>query len=203
MKQLSLVLNIVLIIAVGILYYFQFSAKKPDNKKIREVASSPVTSNMTRPAIAYVDLDSLNEKITYIKNRRKELEGEQQAIETEWESAYKGLENQKNTFLKKGAAITQEEAQQFQNQLLSQQQVVDERKQTLTQKLSEKHYKFMEDLQKKLKDFLAEYNTEKNYMYIFTTGTGLDYMVYKDSSMNITDDVIEGMNKKMKAAGQP
>ena len=38
-------------------------------------------------------------------------------------------------------------------------------------------------------------------MYIFTTGTGMDYMVYKDSSMNITDDVIEGMNEKMKAAG--
>ena len=203
MKHLSFVLNIVLIIAVGVLYYFQFSSNKPANKKIAKFIPSPSAANMTRPAIAYVELDSLNEKITYIKNKRKELEGEQHAIEAEWETSYKGLENQKNNFLKKGAAITQEEAQQFQGQLLQQQQQIDGKKQSLSQNLNEKSYKFMDDIQKKLKDFLGEYNKEKNYMYIFTTGTGLDYMVYKDSSMNITADVIEGMNEKMKAAAKP
>ena len=80
---------------------------------------------------------------------------------------------------------------------MQQQQQVDGKKQNLTQNLSEKSYKFMDDIQKKLKDFLTEYNREKNYMYIFTTGTGLDYMAYKDSSLNITDDVIEGMNIKL------
>ena len=36
-------------------------------------------------------------------------------------------------------------------------------------------------------------------MYIFTTGTGLDYMVFKDSTLNITNDVIKEKKKKMKA----
>lgn len=202
MKQFSTVLNIVLLIAVAVLFYLHFSDKKSPEKTSAAAPKMMATGNMTRPAIAYVELDSLNEKITYIKNKRKELEGEQQAIESEWENGYRGLENQKNTFLKKGSAITQEEAQQFQNHLLGQQQVIDEKKQSLNQKLSEKSYKFMDDVQKKLKDFLAEYNKEKNFMYIFTTGQGLDYMVYKDSSMNITDDVVKGMNEKMKAAGE-
>jgi outer membrane protein len=79
---------------------------------------------------------------------------------------------------------------------------VDEKKQSLSQRLNEKSYKFMDDVQKKLKDFLAEYNSQKNYTYIFTTGTGLDYMVYKDSSLNITDDVIAGMNEKMNTASK-
>lgn len=57
----------------------------------------------------------------------------------------------------------------------------------------------MEGIQTKLKDFLSEYNKDKKYMYIFTTGTGLDYMVFKDSSLNITNDVIKGMNAKMNA----
>ena len=51
--------------------------------------------------IAYVDLDSLNEKIHFIRDKRKELESEQKAIETEWENGYRNLENQKNNFLKK------------------------------------------------------------------------------------------------------
>ena len=89
-------------------------------------------------------------------------------------------------------------AEEFQGQLLAQQQRVDEKKQSLTQKLSEKSYRFMDDIQKKLKLFLIDYNREKKYLYILTTGTGLDYMVYKDSSMNITDDVVNGMNDLLK-----
>ena len=72
----------------------------------------------------------------------------------------------------------------------------------LSQKLNEKSFGIMEDIQKKLKEFLAEYNKNKNFMYIFTTGSGLDYIVYKDSSLNITNDVIKGMNEKMKSASK-
>ena len=197
MKQLSLIINIVLILAVGFLYYQVFSGKKKESKSVK--ASSTLQSAPSdRSLIAYVELDSLNENIVYIKNKRKELEGEQRAIETEWQNAYRGLENQKNNFLKRGQSITQQEAEEFQGRLIQQQQQVDGKKQALTQKLSEKSYKFMDDIQKKLKEFLNDYNKTKNYMYILTTGTGLDYMVYKDSALNITDDVIKGMNEKMK-----
>lgn len=199
-KNLSLFINIVLLAAVGYLYYYNFSGKKThtlssadDNPKILS------NNNYTGSPIAYVELDSLNENITYIKQKRKELEIEQKSIESEWENAYKGLEAQKNNFLKKGASITQEEAQQFQGQLMAQQQQIDGRKQLLSQKLGEKNFSFMDDIQKRLKEFLTAYNKDKKYMYILTSGTGLDYMVYKDSSLNITNDVIKGMNEKMKA----
>jgi len=196
MKNLSLFINLVLLLAVGILYYLHFTGKKSVETKTN--ASATTTGpKITNAPIAYVELDSLNEKITFIKTKRKELENEQRAIETEWENGYKGLENQKNNFLKKGNAITQEEAQQFQGVLIQQQQQIDGKKQALSQKLSEKSYKFLEGIQKQLKEFLEDYNKEKNYMYIFTTGTGLDYMVYKDSALNITNDVIKGMNAKI------
>ncbi len=43
----------------------------------------PVITGNGQVAIAYVELDSLNENITYIKTKRKELEAEQRSIETE------------------------------------------------------------------------------------------------------------------------
>ena len=203
MKNLSVILNVILIVAVGILYYLHFSGKSTGTKKsaMAAVPKAVVTGN-GQPVIAYVELDSLNENITYIRTKRKELEAEQKAIETEWESGYRGLEAKKDNCLKKGNAITQEMAQQFQGELLAEQQKIDEKKQSLSQRLNEKSYKFMDDIQKKLKDFLNEYNSQKNYTYIFTTGTGLDYMVYKDSSYNITADVIAGMNEKMSTAAK-
>jgi outer membrane protein len=199
MKHFSTILNVFLLLAVAFLYYHAFGNKKEVSSASKTTLTAADSKNAIKAPIAYVELDSLNEKITFIREKRKELEAEQKAIETEWESGYRGLENQKNNFLKKGDAITQQMAEEFQGQLIQQQQKIDGKKQNLTQKLSEKSYKFMDDIQKKLKDFLQDYNKEKNYLYILTTGTGLDYMVYKDSTLNITDDVVKGMNEKLKA----
>ncbi len=200
MRNLSLALNLILLAAVAFLYVKMFSGNKakPTIASNIKLDSTGVQANKNI-GIAFVELDSLNEKINYIKARRQELEGEQKAIETEWQNSYKSLENRKNEFLKRGNAITQQEAEKFQGELLQQQQVVDSKKQSLTQKLSEKSYKFMDDIQKKLKDFLIEYNKDKKYQYILTTGTGMDYMLYKDESANVTDDVVKGMNEIMSA----
>ena len=200
MKHFSLILNMILILAVAFLYYYVFTTKKNAVSLAKTTSSTASIKEAVHAPIAYVELDSLNEKINYIREKRKLLEAEQKAIETEWQNGYRGLENQKNNFMKKGDAITQQMAEQFQGELIQQQQKIDEKKQNLTQKLSERSYKFMDDIQKKLKDFLTEYNKEKNYMYILTTGTGLDYMVYKDSTLNITDDVVNGMNEKLRKA---
>ena len=200
MKNLSLVLNVVLVLAVGFLYYYDFSGKKASDVAAKINSShSSTDSNGHRPPLAYVELDSLNENITYIKDRRKELEAEMKAIDAEQENGYRGLQAQKDNFLKRGAAITEEEAQIFQGKLYDQQQAIDQKKQNQSQKLNEKSFTIMEGIQNKLKEFLADYNRDKKFMYIFTTGTGLDYMVYKDSSLNITNDVIKGMNAKLKA----
>lgn len=202
MKNLSMALNVVLILAVGILYYLHFSGKKTVDAKPKIMAPKITGSETGHTAIAYVEMDSLNDNIIYIKTKRKELEAEQRKIETDWDNSCKVLENKKDEFLKKGNSITQEMAQQFQGELLQEKQQIDDKRQSLSQQLNERSYKFMDDIQKKLKDFLGEYNSQRNFTYIFTTGTGLDYMVYKDSSLNITADVIAGMNEKMSSSAK-
>jgi len=187
----------VLLAAVIFLYAKVFRSSINETTITKDIVRENIGENSARSGIAFVELDSLNEKILYIKNRRKELEAEQKIIENEWQNGYKGLENRKNEFLKRGNSITQQEAEKFQGELMQQQQQVDAKKQNSSQNLSEKSYKLMDDIQKKLKDFLNDYNKNKKYQYILTTGTGLDYMLYKDSTFNITDDVIIGMNKKM------
>ncbi len=197
MKQFSTGLNILLLVAVAVLYFKVFS-NAGNIKTLAKVVVDSTARNGGANGIAYVELDSLNEKISYIKNKRTELEAEQRTIETDWQNGYRGLENKKNEFIKRGNAITQQEAEKFQMELQQDQQQIDGKKQNLTQKLSEKSYRYMDDIQKRLKEYLADYNKEKKYQFIFTTGTGLDYMVYKDSVLNITSDVIKGMNEKMK-----
>jgi len=202
MKQLSLVINIVLLIAVGTLYYLHFSSgkKTAQDQPIKKAVPKTSLVELDKAPIAYVDLDSLNEKITYIKERRQELEAEQKAIENEWMNASRALQKKRDDFIRQhdgGKTLTEEMALAFQEELMQQQQNIEDKRQNASQKLSEKSYKFMSDIQKKLKDFLLDYNSNGTYKYIFTTGTGLDYIVFKDSTLNITDDVISGMNEKI------
>ena len=96
-------------------------------------------------------------------------------------------------------SVSQDEAEKFQHSLTQRQQIIDEKKQSQSQALNKRSFEFMDDLQKKLKDFLREYNKGKKYSLILSSGTGLDYMVYKDSTLNISGDVIKGMNEKMSA----
>jgi len=149
--------------------------------------------------VATVDVDSLNDKITVMKNKREELQKEQRSIEAEWENGYRSLESQKNKFLEKGKAITQEEAEVFQDQFMRQQQTIDANKQGRSEKLSEKYEQFMIDFQKELKSFINDYNKDGKFKYILTVGGGLDYMIYKDSTLDITEDVIVGMNERLES----
>ena len=196
MKNSLLIINIILVLAVGFLFYKVYAKPGTTISKTNLKASSVSVKNLNQlNSIAYVELDSLYEHIAYIKLMRQQLEAEQKAIEVEWERGMRGLESKRDNFVeKKGNTITQQEAEMFQAQLMQEQQTIETKKQNSAGKLSDKSYRFMDDIQTKMRDFLKQYNTQKGYTYILTAGTGLDYMIYKDSSCNITEDVIDGMN---------
>jgi outer membrane protein len=200
MKKLNLLVNVVLVIAVGLLYYLHFAKKQPQAAAPGAAAPLPSTFKPTAagaPTIAYLDLDSMNEKIMVIKNHRSKMEQEFAGIQSQWENGMRNLENQKNQFLSK--SYTEAEAQKFSESLYQQQQQLDAKKQQATEALSKKNDSFLESIQKKLKEFLNEFNKDNKFTYVFSSGTGLDYMVYKNESLNITNDVINGLNIKLKA----
>ena len=75
MKQLSLILNIILLLAVGLLYYFHFSCRR----EWKNFGTSATTTNgscpaLKMPVVAYVDQDSLSDQVTFIKTKKDELE---------------------------------------------------------------------------------------------------------------------------------
>ena len=124
------------------------------------------------------------------------LTDEQKNAEIKDEQTKKTLDylNEENAYLKKKLAHTEA----FQEKLGQKQQEIEQAKQQKSQKLAEKSARIMEDMQGKLRDFMNEYNKGKKYTLIFTTGAGLDYFLYKDSSLNITSEIVKGLNIKMK-----
>jgi outer membrane protein len=199
MKQFSILLNVVLILAVGFLYYVHFSHSFNSSSSAGSLNYKfHDTSKCDRISVAYVELDSLNNNVNFIKQRKKELDAEQRVIMNEYDNSYRSMTQLRDDFIKRGKSITQQEAEAFQEKLGIQQQQIEQVKQQKTQQLAEKGARVMGDMQGKLKDFMNEYNKNKKFTMIFTTGIGLDYFLYKDVSLDITSEIVKGLNEKMK-----
>jgi outer membrane protein len=197
MNKLSIAINIVLLAAVGYLYYNNFSAKKG----VEKIATGNIITKdscTTQHRIAYVELDSLNEHLVYLKQNRKSLDADQKVVEAKIAADYKALEDKKENFKQKNPNPRPEDIQNLQAQLMQGQQLIEEERQKQSQIFNQRSFSLMETIQKDLKVFLTEYNKEKKFQYIFTTGGGMDYLIYKDSTLDITKDVIIGMNQRLK-----
>ncbi|MEI9956097.1 MAG: OmpH family outer membrane protein [Ferruginibacter sp.] len=175
MNKLSIGINLVLLAAVGFLYYYNFSGKKNNASVGNQIA----TVCSTQHHIAYVELDSLNENLVVFKQKRKALELQQKNAELEISNDYKDLEAKKNIFFQKNPNATPEQIQNLRAELDKDQQDIEQKKQIRSQGLNQKNFELMESIQKNLKSFLTEYNKEKKYQYILTTGSGIDYLIYK------------------------
>ena len=74
------------------------------------------------------------------------------------------------------------------------QQDLQAKKQSLDNDLFNYNSKMKEDILTRIQNYLKEYNKDGRYAYILSYEPG--FMFYKDSTLNITRAVIDGLNKE-------
>ena len=82
--------------------------------------------------------------------------------------------------------------------LAQEEQSLMQRKQKHSLDLTKREQELGAKLQAKISDYLKKYSSEFNYSYIITTG-GMSNVLYASDSLNITDEIIEGLNADYKA----
>ena len=100
MKKAQVVLNVILVVLIAILFFLHFSGRKKQCIATANCSATKDSIGAKHSVIAYVELDSLNSQVTFIRDRKTELDGEQKGIENDYENSYRQLEAEKNNFLK-------------------------------------------------------------------------------------------------------
>lgn len=195
MKQFSLIFNILLTAAVAVLFYLHFAGDRHTCKPASLVSPSKDSCAIGH-VMAYVQMDSVYEKVTYIQQKQKELDNEQNQIARQYQDAYAQLESKSSGFAQKGGSASQQEVEAFREKLYQEQQAIEAKKQNQAQQMALRRNQVMEEIQQNMRSFLDEFNKDKRYSYIVATGTGMDILLYKDSTHNITAEVIEGLNRQ-------
>ncbi len=201
MKQLSIALNVLLLILVGVLFYLHFEGKgKPALTEVpvsgRSVVTAPATAGIPSSKIGYFEMDSLQANYDYFKDALNHLKEKERVMNTELSGMEKEYQRKVNEWQKKGAAMSQAEADAAQRENAQLQQAYQVRKQSLEESFGKQSMEFKKDIKKKIEDYLKNYNKDKNYSYILSYEP--DFIFLRDTTCNITPDLVKGLNAEYK-----
>ncbi len=151
--------------------------------------------------LAYVNIDTLEAKYELLKTKREEFKKRQGEMENELQLSYSEMQNDANEVQKKAQAntLTQSEYEAAQKRLMQMQKSLETRKQSLTDQLMKEQDDFNKDLKTRLDAFIENYNKDKHYDFIFTYTSSGSSLLYVNKALDITKDVVDGMNASSKS----
>src|SRR5215210_2112242 len=192
-RNFLLAFNIVLLILVGVLFYLNFSSNK---KTTSAAVTRPDTASSSTFQIAYFDMDSIERNYNYLKNVKNELKAKENELTKQLNTLKNRYMSKVNKFQQEAQTMTQERQGTMQRDLLQEQKVIQNKEQAMSGELQDVSFKKMQDVNKRIEEFLKEYNKNKEYAYILGYQAGTIY--YKDPSYDITAAVLNGLNNQYK-----
>ncbi len=157
------------------------------------------TDTTSSSSVAVVDIDTLAAKCTFCQVGQAKLEGKQSSYRTQLEAKARKLQNDMVAFQNKaqnGGFTSQQQAEAAQSQLQKQQQAVQNFQSKIESEMATATQNYQSELRKKLADFLKMYNADGRYKVIISKSG--DNVLYADPAVDITNDVIQGLNQTEK-----
>ena len=196
MKNFQNVALVVLAVLVTVLFYLQFSGKSAS-----AATAAKADGSGSSLKIAYVDLDSIQANYEFYKTKTAEFDKKKEIADRQLNNSFQKIEGERAAFAQRGNSITQAEYEAFQRDYTRKMQNLEDQKRVMEGQIQEEGLKIMDDFRKRINEFLIAYNKEKKYSYIFSDGSGVSVMFYKDSTYNITKEVVDGLNAAYRKAG--
>ena len=203
MQKISIAINAVLLIAVGVLFYMVLSLKK----QISESGSAENLSMTALPLpkaegkIMFINVDSLKMKYDYFLKIEAQLEKKGKANEAEIKSMYDALQRNYQRYQEKGQAgtMSEQEIETAQLDLAQQERTLREREELISQNFAKEADQKNKEFLKNVLGYLKKKSKEHNYSYVMGYAEGSN-LLYVNDSLDITKQVVGGLNAEYKAS---
>jgi outer membrane protein len=208
-KNISLAINGILTIAVGILFYFHFSSSAPGTApKAAGMKKDSVAGPVVKPSdlkasdIVYINLDTLNAGYKMIVDNSKVLNNKQSVLESDYRRMKEKLQSDYESAQKAAQAGTLSAAAQEEvsGRLGNQKNELDQKEAQL-RNIETEYAREQAEVMKKLYDYLARYNASGHYRFILPySGNAISPVLFGRKDLDITADVLTGLNAEYKAS---
>jgi outer membrane protein len=209
-KNLSIGLNVVLIIAVGVLYYLHFTQNcckmsSSDSSVSDSTESAAIfipESEIKQEGIVFVNTDSLLKNYAFYNAAKKSLEARQKKAENTLEGGYAAFQREAMEFQKKAqeGGYSQEEGARKEQELMAKQQQLVQNKEVQMGALMAEEQKLSEQLNKKVQEYVKKFCKDKNYQYVLGYTGMTSNILFKNDSLDITQPILRGLNEEYKKA---
>jgi outer membrane protein len=210
MNRIQIVIYTAFALAIGILFYLQLNSKSEETSGPESALGRSFpklvtdTSLLKSTKIAYINIDSLNEKYEYIKDKSKEIRSKQAAIEGSLNSMYSTFQQEVSDFqqavqagIRPEAELKKEEARLQQKQM----EIANKEKQL--QVLSEEVAATQADMLKNVSKFIESYNNNKFDYILAYTKSNISSVLYANPSLEITNEIVNGLNEEYRVKKSP
>jgi len=192
MKQLSIIVNIVLVLAVGILYFLHFNSPKAEASE--ETAENGTMSDLK---IAYINADTVLKHYEYFKVSRDKLETKGKKMDTDFRNRAQGLQREITNYQNSVSTLTIGQAKAIEEDLTKKQQNLRMYQESLAQELAVEENKLNQELYEKITTYLKSYGTQNGIHAVFKFDPSSD-LLFAGEAMNITNEIIAGLNDEYK-----
>lgn len=180
---------------------FALSACNNQSKIDENQTVESSTDTQSELRIAYVEVDSIMTQFDYAKEKSKELEKKSLNARNTLSQKGNQFQTAANNFqqkLQNNGFTSREQAESAQAALQRQQNDLAALQSRLENELASEQQKFLQSLQDSLNNFLEIYNKEKKYDIIINKSA----ILYAGKKFDITNDVINGLNKRYKKSAE-
>jgi outer membrane protein len=197
MKNGLVVWNVLLTLLAGYLLFAHLNKKEGKvNSSSKGAGKDSASANASSCRIGYFEMDSIEAHFDMVKDVQAEIQTKEKEYTTELSKLDMTYQKKIQEYQEKGSTMTQDDYQRAQADLKQLEGILKGKKQELDQQYQDFITRRNLSLKKKIEEFIAEYNKEKDYAYIVVYEPGLFY--YKDTAYNVTSDVIKGLNEAYK-----
>ena len=174
---------------------------QPQKNDTQKEAKGTIADSNADMKIAYVEVDTIMSKYQYWKDVMKLMQGKQANIQKTLQGKQQSLQQAAANFQQgiQSNKYSQAQAQQIQANLQQQAQEGDALQQRLGSEYQKEVEKYNTALSDSIHHFLAEYNKDKKFSLILAKQG--DNILYASNALDITDQVVAGLNKRYKGMG--
>jgi outer membrane protein len=190
MKNLSLILNIVLLALVGHLYYLNL--KKP----AAETVIAPTTEAAAGVKVAYVNADTLYEKYQWYKEQREVLQNKLEAARKSFAGKEEAFAKDYQAFMEKyqSGNFPPAELEKEGANLQARERNLMQEGQNLQKKLGDDEVKANNELLSNIETQLKALQSQIGYDYILSYTRGAGQVWFANDSLDVTKQVLELLN---------
>ncbi len=193
MNKGLLALNIVLLVAVGILFFLFFSKKDKATVNTSERSSFFDTSRKWQNVpVAYFDMDSVEANFTLWKQVQDEVLKNEQTIYDSINRMKLGLQMQVQQFQEQEPKMPADEVKRATSYFMQRDQDIKNTEKALMQEYQKYYVGKQTEIVTKIKDYCKEFNKDRRFSYIIAKEPGLFY--FADTAYNITPELLKGLN---------